>query len=301
MMLKLFGKRTASKQAETVSVAVSWTKGQWLIAMTVRVLLWLLVLCGVLALAGVGYLMMQPSPTVHESVEPEEPEGRDAASELAQRAVVMALTSVRGEEEQFVELLPRVQLPAEASEVENVAVANVMLDEGVWVVTVGADVDGIRRYYQVPIAPTENGLTVLMLPSQVAAPQVNVADTQYRVQVPSSDPVAAAANEFLGALLAGAGDVSRYTAPNSEISAVQPAPYAAVSLEISQASTQLPDSPSDGDEVELYVRAKGNTADGREARFDYVLELTLRASRWEVSALKGAPIPSSFPSEDPPN
>lgn len=310
MMFKLGRKNkptTAVTEDQPQLAVVSWTKGQWLTGMAARVLIWILVLCGALALAGVAYLMTRPAPEAPAATVDPEPDGREAAAELAQRAVKLMLTTTRGDENQVAEVLPRIQLPREAADVTNITTAETTHERGTWVVTVAADVDSIRRYYQVPIAVTDDGMTVLMLPSQVAAPRIAPRpESPYRVQVPSNDPAALAAGEFLGALLAGAGDVARYTSPGSAIQAVTPPPYESVFLEFTQALEKLPETPVEGDEVELYVRARGTTADGQTSRSDYVLTVALRASRWEISAVQGAPALSAAPTtseapSEPPN
>lgn len=197
MMFKLGRKNkptTAVTEDQPQLAVVSWTKGQWLTGMAARVLIWILVLCGALALAGVAYLMTRPAPEAPAATVDPEPDGREAAAELAQRAVKLMLTTTRGDENQVAEVLPRIQLPREAADVTNITTAETTHERGTWVVTVAADVDSIRRYYQVPIAVTDDGMTVLMLPSQVAAPRIAPRpESPYRVQVPSNDPAALAA------------------------------------------------------------------------------------------------------------
>lgn len=288
--------------------AANWTRGQQLAATGARVLLWALVACAPLAL-GIGALALNASArpaTVTAEPVPTEPPGRSQAAGIAEHAVTTWLSASRGSEPQLEGLTPNVDLPAKGLQVSDPGVVETVWDNSSWVVTVAVTVTTTlpapddattpetttqRRYFQLPVAVDPDGeVSVLSLPAEVAGPQLMpAARPAYRAQLPATHPIAAAAGEFLTALLAGGGDITRYVAPDAQIRAVSPAPYASVVVESATAADAPPENPAEGEAVELLVRARAQDAADATTRFDYVLSLALRSGRWEVTQINGAP------------
>lgn len=301
--------RTKEEPAPRV-VAASWTKGQVHAATALKMLVWILVACGPIGL-GLGYLALVNSSrsVVAATPAPTEPAGKQQAMELAQNAVVQWLTAHRGDEGQVVGLLPKADLPITPLRVSDPSTAEVSWRDNSWVVTVAVTVDTTtedvassqRRYFQIPVGSDGAGSSiVLTLPAEVAGPAVVAPGVHsYRSQVSPTDPVALAAKEFLAAMLTGVGDVTRYTAPDSTIRAIEPAPYTAVKVESAYASAPLPEVPAEGDRIDLLVRVRTEVLDEASIGLDYALSMTFRSARWEVTAIKGAPTAKPLTSPAP--
>lgn len=164
-----------------------------------------------------------------------------------------------------------------------------------WAVTVAADVltageggwqPGGVRYYSVGVAATDQGLAATSLPSQVPAPPSEGPAPRLAVAQMSSagdDPQTEATQRFLAALLAGQGELDRYTAPGSGLRPIDPPPFTVVELQ--RIGTQrLPDGT-------VAVRAEVAAVDrgGLTQVLHYSLELAQRERRWEVVVLHPAP------------
>lgn len=169
-------------------------------------------------------------------------------------------------------------------------------------VTVGADVDGVRRYFSVPLQVTGDSVSALGLPAPVAAPVRSQGPRQaYDEDVLRSGPAGQAISAFLNALLAGQGDISRYTSPGRSIAAVTPAPYARAELQTARAIGTEPATTKDGTRLQVLATTVLTDASKRQFLASYALELTTRGGRWEVSSQQLAPqtIPDPTPSPVP--
>ena len=139
---------------------------------------------------------------------------------------------------------------------------------------------GTTRTWQVTVAATAEGPVLegrpALLPTTTPAPPQRVATSP--LQPPTEgDPLAAAAEGFLGALLAGDGDLQRYAAPSSGLVAADPPLLA--SLDVTAIGTHVlgPGSAA----VVVEVTATGPGLD--DSRLQYPLLLAQRDGRWEVS------------------
>ncbi|WP_158603023.1 conjugal transfer protein [Jiangella rhizosphaerae] len=281
--------------------------------------LWAALLCGPVALfvaaqAG-GAGGVTPSASVAGATSDV---GRDAAAEFAEQVVVTWLTATRenaaGERlEELVGIDAGQGLPATSPAVRNPAAAEVSAaGTGVWSVTVAVDVDEpstaeeaggaaepasgdrvqpVRRYFQVPVSVSDDGVVAaLAAPAPVPAPAVGaVPGHGYGASVRSESPVGIAVAEFLSALLAGTGGLERVVAPGVELSAVTPAPYSQVEVTAIAAVGEPAEDPVDGERAQVLVTANVAHAMG-EAVVQYPLTLVARADRWEVEAIDPAPI-----------
>ena len=292
MFDKLFGKKSEAPKEKYAEVP--WSRKNHILAQVLRIILWGLVSCGVVSLILVLTLVSQISDiTPQPVVQSEQPSDREAAGELAQQAIIVMLTSTQKDAEKAKEILPTFTFSEKPAEISNVRLADARYNEKSksWNITVAVDVESIRRYYQVVVGRDSSSgkLQLLMLPSMIAAPgNAPAAASPYSVQVPVDKGPASAATDFLNAYLAGSGDVSRYTSPETTIEPVRPSPFKGVELEWAKTNKDLPETPVDGDVVELHVRAKGITPDGQKQQLEYIMEMKLRASRWELNAIQGA-------------
>ncbi|MET9427887.1 conjugal transfer protein [Streptomyces sp. NPDC003036] len=197
---------------------------------------------------------------------------------------------------------------------------------GVWAVTVAARITDTKasarpphqedkddtktasavRYFQVPVAtaPTAsgaNGYTALAMPAEVAAPeQIRAPALIYGPMRPAlpTDPRTQAVTEFLSAYLTGSGELDRYLAPGTKLSAIAPAPYTGVAvdtlaIEGEKGTEPVTTVPGDGTTLRLLVAARATGHDEVRVPLTYALTLKARAGRWEIASLDGAPTPAA--------
>lgn len=147
-----------------------------------------------------------------------------------------------------------------------------------------------RRYFQVAVSTGEDTLRVVGLPAQVSAPvQGKTTALVYSQTIASSDPAAETVSAFLGAYLAGSGDLSRFSSPGTEFTAVTPAPYANVNVVELRSDIVPSKTPADGGTVKVLATVSLLSPLEQQLTSTYTLTLTARASRWEVSAIDLAP------------
>jgi hypothetical protein len=184
-------------------------------------------------------------------------------------------------------------------EVRRVAsVATRRVEDGYWAVTVAAEVVEADRDRAVVSAPTlyvevgvvdgpGGALGAVGVPALVPAPAS--ISTGVRVAAPSlgvpppDDPVATTTQGFLTALLTGAGDVSRYLAPDVTLAAVAPAPFVEVTVE------RLGVEDLGDGSARVRVSAVATTAAGGRRTVGYELAVVERDGRWEIRSISGAP------------
>ena len=142
------------------------------------------------------------------------------------------------------------------------------------------------RFYTVGVAETETGWAVTGLPTLIAAPAQAVRPELWVGRLDGLDGspgLDEMVPRFLAAFLAGDGELARYTAPSSDIVAVQPPPF--VNVEVLKAG--FVETPDGSLQVVVVVRAT-DTA-GRVQVLQYALVVEQRDGRWEVSELLLAP------------
>lgn len=148
-----------------------------------------------------------------------------------------------------------------------------------------------QRYFAVTVHVTAAGIGVVGMPAPIAAPTTPTEQPalDYNANIASNNPVSATASSFLGAYLTGSGEVSRYVTPGVELTAITPAPYAAIKVKNVTANTAPADKPKDGDVLHVLVKTELVSATGQAITADYVLTMTARADRWEVSSIDSTP------------
>lgn len=164
------------------------------------------------------------------------------------------------------------------------------------------------RYFQVPVATgsaagSATGYVALALPAEVGAPpRIETPQLAYGPMQPAapSDPRTQAVTDFLAAYLTGAGDLSRYLSPGTQLSPITPAPYnglAVDSLAIAgeQSSQPATTVPEDGTRVRLLATVRATDHAGVRRPLTYALTLSARAGRWEIASIDGAPSTAATP------
>ncbi len=174
---------------------------------------------------------------------------------------------------------------------------------GMWSVSVGAavtDAAGLaRRYFQVPVRYAAGSMIATALPAPVPAPGTTATpELAYQYTAALSEPLASMVGQFLGALLTGTGDVTRYVSPGTSITSVAPAPYSAVRVLEVRTDQDLRDSPMvvpRGSDLDVLVTAAATVSAEQQITVQYPLTLKVRASRWEVASLDPAPLTNAQP------
>jgi hypothetical protein len=224
-----------------------------------------------------------------------------AVQQFATQVVLTWLAASRDHDQELADLVPAASgavLPETPLRASDPMVAGVRTAGSVSSVTVAATVSdaagrSARRFFQVPVSTGPAGqLAALTLPAEVAAPLVGATeDLDYDWQLPPSSAAGVAVTQFLQGYLAGSGDVSRYLAPGTAITAVTPAPFAAVSVAELAATTEVDVAvaPADGQRLQVLATAVAAVTDAQQVAMVYALTLTARAGRWEIAAIDPVP------------
>lgn len=282
-----------------------WTQGPALTTKALTVGLWALLACGPISLV---VAILHSDPVIPPASAPAPSAGEVAVvGESAVQAVRAWLSATRDDPGVATQIYPQLQsaaLPKIAATVTAASIAELAEDApGVWSVTVGVDAswpdkngtagNPMRLYFEVPVATTGNGAaSPIALPAPVPAPQSVVGvELSYQNGLPTTSVLGASVGEFLTALLAGQGDISRYTTPGTQITAVTPAPFTAVEVRRMWAVDRFDATtvPEDGKSAQILVDATVTTIEGIELATQYRLEITARAGRWEINQMQGNP------------
>lgn len=296
-----------------------WTGGPTLRTRAVHGVLVAALVTGPAALVLTVVLpVLAAAPTVAAGAVAAPPAGGEQAAvgELAQQLVLRWLQTPRGDEKLLNDLVDTTGLQLPATPMTATAPATTQLvstGAGQWSVTVGVTVTDatgvpVRRYFTVPVRYSEGSRAVVAaaLPAPVAAPPAASRPTLgYRYEASPTDPVAVASGEFLGALLTGAGDVTRFVSPGTTgIVAVTPPPYSGVKVRTVATDIDLRGAAAGTgpEQVRVLVTAAATVTAEQVVTVQYALTLTTREGRWEVSALDAAPLLSqdtSSPLQNP--
>jgi hypothetical protein len=177
-------------------------------------------------------------------------------------------------------------------------IATVVIAANVKELTSGTTNDGTtetwpRRYFQVAVTVDKStgDLGVAGLPAPVAAPgkMTRTPELVYIMQLPPDSAAATAVTAFFGAYLAGSGDITRYVSPSTQISAIAPAPYAAVGANDLRVDKVPTGTPADGDRTRVLATVTLTNALEQRLTSTYALTITARADRWEVTSIDPAP------------
>ncbi|PPG77487.1 hypothetical protein C5D98_14990 [Rathayibacter rathayi] len=148
-----------------------------------------------------------------------------------------------------------------------------------------------QRYFAVTVQVSDGALGVVGMPAPITGPAAPTKqpDLDYSANIGSNSPVAATASSFLAAYLTGNGEVSRYVTPEVEIFVIEPAPYSAVKVKDVSANAAPAEKPADGDVLNVLVKSELVSGTGQTISAHYVLTMTARADRWEVTSIDPTP------------
>ncbi|MFJ5218763.1 conjugal transfer protein [Streptomyces sp. NPDC088354] len=154
------------------------------------------------------------------------------------------------------------------------------------------------RYFAVPVLSADRSdgagaFTVTAPPAEVAGPaSAPVPESTLSRPLPTSGPVARSLAEFFAAYLTGVGEVDRYLSPGTALAAVRGTGYRSVTVDQVDADSDSADGvvPKAGRRVTVRAQVTATDPAGDQWPLSYVLSLTARGGRWEVTALEaGAP------------
>lgn len=294
---------TASEVAKTSS----WSSGRALSGRTVTVALVLMILCGpvgvALALQAMTASSVKAAPSQAVAVLPAQ---EQQAGSLAIGYVSAWLDATRQDSTELAQYIDPSTMQTLSDTPwthKDVTVASLTPGSGMVTVVVAATIQEqqasgssvvpvwVRRYFQVVVnTPSAGGLSVLGLPAAVAAPPAaNQPSLAYSTSATPDDPVGQSVMGFLGAYLAGSGDVTRFTTPGTSFQALSPAPYQSVTAVSLQTDGQPAASPADGSRIRVLATVQLSSAVDQQLTTTYALTLTARAGRWEITKIDTSP------------
>lgn len=145
-------------------------------------------------------------------------------------------------------------------------------------------------WYQLAIKTDGDKMRALALPTPIAAPETgDQISLDYSKRVTDQE-LNKTVQDFMNAYAAGQGDVTRYTSPESNITAISPAYFASTKVKSLSSKDDLKDgTPANGDTAEVLVQTT-MTRDNSSKSTQYVLSLKARDGRWEVERIDSAPV-----------
>lgn len=302
---------------------VEWSNGPALVTKAWGALLALALLAGPAALA---WTLLRPEPApVAASAGPADTAAQAAANERAVELVETWLRADADDKQLLASLTsaPVGSLPQEGLTIRDSSIAqSEAAEDDVWSVTVGVDVaepapgstpppanqaEGeqaevalvwVRRYFQVPVlvertdtrySGPDLAVAALALPAPVPGPAAaEPPDLDYPETISPTSEAGQSVAGFLAAMVAGDGEITRYLRPGTSVSAITPAPYAAVTVTGIRGSHELSEEPADGDGTHALTTAELTRLDGQKTTSQYVLTLVARDGRWEVAGVEPA-------------
>lgn len=154
----------------------------------------------------------------------------------------------------------------------------------------------LRRYFAVAMVITDRGARAAAAPAPVPAPPTG-SDVMlgYRYRVGSDHATAVSVQQFLAAMTAGTGEISRYISPGTDLRSITPPPYKGVKIldlvsdkDFSSETTEA--APKDKTSVRVLATAELALSTTQSLTGQYALTLTARGGRWEVSAIDPLPL-----------
>jgi hypothetical protein len=145
-------------------------------------------------------------------------------------------------------------------------------------------------WYQVAVQSNDDDeMAPVGLPAPISMPAISTApQLGYPSRVANRD-VEATVADFMTAYLTGAGDVTRYVSPQATINAITPAYWTDATVRSLSSSEEVPEgTPTAGQSAQVLVDVN-LTRENTTKPAQYVLDLTVRDGRWEISSLNSAP------------
>lgn len=158
-----------------------------------------------------------------------------------------------------------------------------------------------RRYWQVVIATgSDGGVSAAGFPAPVNAPAAVSVSVSYPETVGRTGDAGKAVTDFLTAYLTGEGEITRFIAPETQITPIQPTPFSRIDVIGISSNEAITESMSEGDEVRILAAIGAQRQDDRLIPASYALTMTLRAGRWEISQIDPAPLTKQITAPTPP-
>ncbi len=271
-----------------------------------RLAAWLTVLASpLLTIAGLVVLQPAGAPPMRDGGAPAPSSSPEGWAEMYVRAWLSATRDDSAQLEVFYppgmksQRAAGTQIPVDTAVVSATSQAS-----GVWSVVVVADVlalqpDGKRAASllcaQVAMAGTGDAYVATSLPSPVACPgTLGAAVLAYDEVADPVGPIGQSIAGFLGAYLAGQGQLDRFVSPGASLGLPKPAPFAAVQVAEVRTHEEFEPGqaarPVDGTVIHSITHAWGWDATGQNTPVDYALTLVARAGRWEINRIDPAPL-----------
>lgn len=320
--------KVAVEGSESQSEQATWARTQDRKTQLVRFGLFGAIGAGVLALVLVlsGFTVSSPTVVKPKSTTSVNTASQAQAEDLAQQFVVTWLQAKRGAEKSLAPYVRSegIKLPAEALFVASDArIASVELQQApaksaaasgtgapttdkseVYSVIVSASVRQVsepseaaqKRFYSVPVVVNDGRARAASIPSPVPAPATGPdVNLGYKYRIVAGHPSNTAVQQFLAALTAGTGEISRYIAPGTSLRAISPAPYKSVKVvdlvsDRDFSGEAADKAPADGIKIRVLATAELSVTATESVTGQYPLTLTSRGGRWEVSAMDPSPL-----------
>lgn len=324
---RLPGLGNRSKKVEEAPVAHShsWTNGASLTTRTTSALILVAIACGPVALAtNHSGSSRQSTPTVQTTASTADQLESAAAGQAGLEIIQAWLSATRTDHVQLDALMgsSSTTLGDQAITYSDLQVASVApsTTAAVWTVIVAATVpasteqegDGdnmtptavdpetasaaVRVAWQVPIRVVEgeSGLesSAVAWPAPTTLSQVVTGGVDgYGATLSTSSALGQTVQELLTAYATG-GDVTRMTSPETKLEALPAGVYTSAALTSVSAqgwNTDWTSNPPEGQVIQVMATATLTSASQAVSTSSWALTLKVRAGRWEVSSINGAP------------
>jgi hypothetical protein len=145
-------------------------------------------------------------------------------------------------------------------------------------------------WYQIAVQSTDDGeMAPVGLPAPISMAAIASAPQLGYPSRVANREVEATVADFMTAYLTGTGDVTRYVSPQATINAITPAYWIDAAVRSLASSEEIPDrTPTAGQSAQVLVDVN-LTRERTTKPAQYVLDLTVRDGRWEISSLNSAP------------
>lgn len=223
---------------------------------------------------------------------------------FGQQFVMTYLTATSGQQEkigEFVGAGSQIALPSTPRHASDPVIVYTSRERSgggfeIWAVTIsvrvakGAVVTAAdtRQYYRVAVSLSDGRLRALSIPA-VIEPPAKGSDLALAYSSPcaADTPLSQVAAGFLGALLAGSGDVGRYVTQDSGITALKPSPLTAVELVSATTDDNNCGNGKPQAKVLATVNPKGDG--GAMASLAYPLSMIRNGGQWQVQSIDPVP------------
>lgn len=145
-------------------------------------------------------------------------------------------------------------------------------------------------WYQIAVQTGDNDeMAPVGLPAPISMPAISSAPQLGYPSRVANREVEATVSDFMTAYLTGTGDVTRYVSPQATINAITPAYWTTAAVRSLSSSEEVPaGTPTAGQSAQVLVDVN-LTRERTTKPAQYVLDLSVRDGRWEISDLNSAP------------